>query len=53
MLGFEGNETIAMVKKTLIKFEKDIKDSKNHFDLIIYFSQIKYRAFYDIEIELI
>ena len=51
--GFEGDETVAMLRKTLDRFEKDIKDSKNHFDLIIYFCKINPRTFYESEIRLI
>ena len=51
--GFEGNETVSMVQKTLEQFEKDIAETKNHFDLIIYLAQLKMRTFFDLEIELI
>lgn len=51
--GFEDDHTVAMVQKTIEKFEQDIKDSKNHFDLILYFNQLKERALFKSEIELL
>lgn len=51
--GFEGDDTVKMVKKTIEKFEKNINESKNHLDLILYYTQLKQRTFYQMEIELI
>ena len=51
--GFESDDSVKMVKRTLDKFKKDIKDSKNHFDLILYFSELKKRTFMNLEIELL
>jgi len=51
--GFEDDFTVQMVQKTIEKFEQDIKDSKNRFDLIIYFSQLKERSLLGSEINLL
>ena len=51
--GFEDDHTVQMVQKTIEKFEQDIKDSKNHFDLILYFNQLKERSLYSSEIVLL
>lgn len=51
--GFEDDFTVQMVKKTIEKFEQDIKDSKNRFDLIIYFSQLNERTLLNSEIDLL
>ena len=51
--GFEDDHTVQMVQKTIEKFEQDIKDSKNHFDLIIYFNQLKERSLFSSEIVLL
>ena len=51
--GFEDDNTVRMVQRTIEKFEKDIEDSKNHFDLILYFNQLKERSLYVQEIDLL
>ena len=51
--GFEDDHTVQMVQKTIEKFEQDIKDSKNHFDLILYFNQLKERTLLSSEIFLL
>lgn len=51
--GFEDDHTVQMVQKTIEKFEQDIKDSKNHFDLILYFNQLKERSLFSSEIVLL
>ena len=51
--GFEDDHTVQMVQKTIEKFEQDIKDSKNHFDLILYFNQLKERTLLSSEIALL
>ena len=51
--GFESDESVKMVQRTLDKFKEDMKDSKNHFDLILYFSELKKRTFMNLEIELL
>lgn len=42
-----------MVINTIEEFEKNINESKNHFDLILYYTQLKQRSFFQMEIELI
>lgn len=51
--GFEDDNTVNLVQKTIEKFEKDIEDSKNHFDLILFFNQLKERSLYKSEIGLL
>ena len=51
--GFEGDDTVKMVINTIEEFEKNINESKNHFDLILYYTQLKQRSFFQMEIELI
>ena len=51
--GFESDDTVKMVKKTVIKFEKDILISKGHLDLILYFNELKLRNFLNLEIDLL
>ena len=51
--GFENDDTVQMVHKTIEKFEKDIRDSKNHLDLIIYFNELSTRNFFALEIKLL
>ena len=51
--GFENDETVENVYRTIRKFEKDIRDSKNHLDLIIYFNDLSKRNFYALETKLI
>jgi len=51
--GFEDDITVKMVKRTIKKFEEDIRTSKDHLDLILYFKELKQRNFYAIEIDLI
>ena len=42
-----------MVRNTIEEFEKNINESKNHLDLILYYTQLKQRSFFQMEIELI
>ena len=51
--GFEGDDTVKMVRDTIEEFEKNINESKNHLDLILYYTQLKQRSFFQMEIELI
>lgn len=51
--GFEGEESVKMVQRTLEKFNTNVKDSKNHFDLILYFNELKKRSFMALEMELL
>ena len=51
--GFEDDNTVKMVKRTVEKFEMDMKDSKNHLHLILYFNELKQRNFLNLEIEFI
>ena len=51
--GFENDDRVQMVYKTIEKFEKDIRYSKNHLDLIIYFNDLSSRGFYSFEIKLL
>ena len=51
--GFEDDETVNMVLNLLNQFEKDIFDSKNHIDLILYYTKLNERTFLNLEIELI
>ena len=51
--GFEDNETVEKVYKTILKFEDDIRDSKNHIDLILYFNEMKERVFFAMETDLL
>ena len=51
--GFEDEHTVEMVQKTIEKFEQDIKDSKDHLDLILYFNRLNERALLQREIELL
>ncbi len=51
--GFEGDDTVKMVRYTIEEFEKNINESKNHLDLILYYTQLKQRSFFQMEIELI
>ena len=51
--GFEDNETVEKVYKTILKFEDDIRDSKNHIDLILYFNEMKERVFFSMETDLL
>jgi len=51
--GFEDDNTVKMVKRTVEKFEMDMKNSKNHLHLILYFNELKQRNFLNLEIEFI
>mgnify|MGYP002626696933 CR=1 FL=1 len=51
--GFENDDTIQLVQKTIEKFKQDIRDSKNHLDLIIYFNNLSSRNFLAFEIKLL
>ena len=51
--GFEDEETVKMVLNTLKQFKKDINNSKNHIDLILYYTKLNERTFLKLEIELI
>ena len=51
--GFENDNTVEKVYRTIKKFEKDIRDSKNHLDLIIYFNDLSSRTFFALEIKLL
>ena len=43
--GFEDENTVNMVFNTIKKFDEEIKNTKNHLDLIIYYTQLKERTF--------
>ena len=51
--GFESDYTVKMVKKTIDNFENDIKELKNHIDLVLYFNELKLRTFLSLEIDYI
>ena len=51
--GFENEDTVANVRRTIEKLEKDLTDSNKHIDLILYFNQLKERNFLQLEMELI
>ena len=51
--GFEDNNTVEAVYRTIKKFEKDIRDSRNHLDLILYFNSLSKRNFYAFENKLL
>ena len=42
-----------MVRYTIEEFENNINESKNHLDLILYYTQLKQKSFFQMEIELI
>ena len=51
--GFEDDETVKMVSNMIDQFERDIHDSKNHIDLILYYAKLNARTFLKLEIDLI
>ena len=51
--GFENDDTVKIVRKTIEKLDKNMLDSNKHIDLILYFSQLKSRCFFSLEIDLI
>ena len=51
--GFEGDDTVKMVRNTIEEFENNINECKNHLDLILYYTQLKQKSFFQMEIELI
>ena len=51
--GFEDENTVNMVFNTIKKFDEEIKNTKNHLDFIIYYTQLKERTIYANETELI
>ncbi len=51
--GFESDDTVEKVYRTIKKFEKDIRDSRNHLDLIIYFNELSERPLFSLETKLI
>lgn len=51
--GFENDITVEKVYRTIKKFEKDIKDSRHHLDLVLYFNELKPRTFLELEKRLI
>ena len=51
--GFENQISIDMILKIIKKFDKDINDSTNNIDLIIYFNELNERCFFQMEIDLI
>ena len=51
--GFEGSDTIDMVTKAIKQFSKDVYDTKNHFDLILYVCKLQARTFLEMEIPLL
>ena len=51
--GFENNETVINVKKSIDKYENDVRDPNEHLELILYFSNLRYRCFLNMEIDLI
>ena len=51
--GFENDDTVKNVRRTIEKLEKDLTDSNKHIDLILYFNQLKERNFLQLEMELI
>ena len=51
--GFENDDTVKMVRRTVEKFENDMKESKNHLDLVLYLNELKQRNFLNLEIDFI
>ena len=51
--GFEDDDTVKIVRKTLENFEDNMKITKDHLDLILYFCELKNRNFLNLEMELI
>ena len=51
--GFENDDTVKMVTRTVEKFENDMKESKNHLDLVLYLNELKQRNFFSLEIDFI
>ena len=51
--GFENDDTVKMVTRTVKKFEEDMKESKNHLDLVLYLNELKQRNFLSLEIDFI
>ena len=48
--GFEDENTVKAVIETIKKFDKD---SKDHLELILYYTQLRERCFYEMEKEII
>ena len=51
--GFEDENTVKTVSNTIKKFDQDKKESKDHLELILYFTQLKPRSFYEMEKKMI
>ena len=51
--GFEDENTVKTVLNTIKKFDQDKKGSKDHLELILYFTQLKQRSLYEMEKEMI
>ena len=51
--GFEDEKTVKAVLQTIKKFDKAQKESKDHLELILYYTQLKERSFYEMEKEMI
>jgi len=53
IIWFWNENTINIIFNTIKQFDEEIKNTKNHFDLIIYYSQLKERTIYINETDLI
>ena len=51
--GFEDDNTVKMVQRTIKKFEDDMINCKDRLDLILYFVELKTRPFLNLEVDLI
>ena len=51
--GFEDDDTVDMVFKAINTFEESVSESKNHLDLILYFSKVDERTIYNCEKRLL
>jgi predicted GTPase len=51
--GFEDENTVKTVLNRIKKFDQDKKESKDHLELILYFTQLKPRSFYEMEKKMI
>jgi len=51
--GFEDENTVKTVSNTIKKFDQNKKESKDHLELILYFTQLKPRSFYEMEKKMI
>ena len=51
--GFEDENTVETVLNTITKFDQNQKESKDHLELTLYFTQLKERSFYEMEKKMI